>query len=135
MTASLPTPLGPLMTTIKGRGVGAMDSELKEEPKVASKARMTSERSALLREGMGTEGCRDIRERERERRGVGETIGENSGLGGREMGNLKGKREGEEVQRRSLRNMRRGGGGGCGGALYRGAVERHGIGNCWLRME
>lgn len=80
MTASLPTPLGPLITTIKGRGVGTMGSELKEEPKVASKARKTSERSAFSREGMGTTGGRDIRERDKERRGVREIIGENMGV-------------------------------------------------------
>lgn len=40
------------------------------------------------------------------------------------MCNLKGKREGEEEQRRNLRNMRDGG----SGALYRGAVKGHGIG-------
>lgn len=51
MTASLPTPLGPLMTMIKGFGEGQIESELKEEPKEDSKARSNSGFEALLREG------------------------------------------------------------------------------------
>lgn len=52
MTASLPTPLGPLITMIKGFGVGQIESELKEEPKENSRARSNSGFEALSREGM-----------------------------------------------------------------------------------
>lgn len=67
---------------------------------------MSSARSARSREGMGTEGGRDIWEIEKERRGVRKIFGNNNRLGQwweRELGNLKGKR-GEE--QRTLRNMR-----------------------------
>lgn len=55
MTASLPTPLGPLMTMTRGLGFGEKGSELKEEPREASRARRSSERSALSTVGMGTD--------------------------------------------------------------------------------
>ena len=51
MTASLPTPLGPLITMIKGFGVGQIGSELKEEPIEDSKARSNYSFEALSREG------------------------------------------------------------------------------------
>jgi hypothetical protein len=93
MTASLPTPLGPLMTMIKGFGVGAMGSELKEEPNEVSKARMSSERSALSTEGMETKGGRE-RDIWAKKRGVGDN--ENDEKMGlvviRGIGDLKGKR-------------------------------------------
>lgn len=54
ISASLPTPLGPLITMTRGLGFGMRGSEVKEEPKEASRARRSSERSALSREGMGT---------------------------------------------------------------------------------
>lgn len=59
MRASFPTPLGPLITIMRGLGLGFRGSELKDEPKEASRARSSSERSALSRDGMGTgEGLR-----------------------------------------------------------------------------
>jgi hypothetical protein len=113
MTASLPTPLGPLITTINGPGLGVMGSELNAEPSEASRARTSSARSALSTEGMGTKGGRDIWEiGEQRQRGAWEIFGRNIFLGegwDRELGNLKGKREVEE--KRSLRNME--GGGEC----------------------
>lgn len=54
MRASLPTPLGPLMTMMRGLGFGERGSELKGEPMEASRARRRSERWALSKLGMGT---------------------------------------------------------------------------------
>lgn len=55
MRASLPTPLGPLMTMTRGLGLGQRGSELKEEPREDSRARRSSERLDLSRVGMGTD--------------------------------------------------------------------------------
>lgn len=54
MKVSLPTPLGPLMTMIRGLGFGERGSELKGEPMEASRARRRSERSAFSKVGIGT---------------------------------------------------------------------------------
>ena len=54
---SLPTPLGPLITMIKGLGVGIMGSELNDEPRDDSKARYNSYRSADAIVGVETTAC------------------------------------------------------------------------------
>lgn len=60
MIESFPTPLGPLITTIKGLGVGANGSELNDEPTDVSRARYKSIRSAVSTAGIGTAaGLRD----------------------------------------------------------------------------
>lgn len=59
MRASLPTPLGPEMTRMRGLGLGRKGEEEKEEPMENSRARRSSERFEFSREGMGTwEGLR-----------------------------------------------------------------------------
>lgn len=55
ITASLPTPLGPLMTRIKGLGFGRIGSELNGEPSEASRALYSSALSAVSVEGIRTE--------------------------------------------------------------------------------
>lgn len=70
MRASLPTPLGPEMTRMRGLGLGRKGEEEKEVPMEDSRARRSSERLEFSREGMGTwEGLRasPIREEEEER--------------------------------------------------------------------
>lgn len=54
MRASLPTPLGPLITMTRGLGFGIRGWELKEEPMEVSRARRSSERFDCWRDGMGT---------------------------------------------------------------------------------
>lgn len=54
ITQSLPTPLGPLITTIKGLGCGANGCELNDEPTDVSRARYSSIRSAVSTDGIGT---------------------------------------------------------------------------------
>lgn len=69
MRASLPTPLGPEMTRMRGLGLGRKGEEEKEVPMEDSRARRSSERLEFSREGMGTwEGLRasPIREEEEE---------------------------------------------------------------------
>lgn len=52
---SLPTPLGPLMTMMRGLGLEERGSELKGEPREASRARRRSARSDFSKVGMGTD--------------------------------------------------------------------------------
>lgn len=53
MTASLPTPLGPLITIISGLGEGQIESELKVVRREDSSARSNSGFEALSMEGIG----------------------------------------------------------------------------------
>lgn len=69
MRASLPTPLGPEMTRMRGLGLGRKGEEEKEVPMEDSRARRSSERLEFSREGIGTaEGLRasPMREEEQE---------------------------------------------------------------------
>lgn len=70
MRASLPTPLGPEMTRMRGLGLGRKGEEEKEVPMEDSRARRSSERLEFSREGIGTaEGLRasPMREEEEEK--------------------------------------------------------------------
>lgn len=116
MRASLPTPLGPLMTMTRGPGAGQSGSELKAEPRDASRARRSSERSALSRAGIGTVLGRRASDISEKNRGVVEDNGRlgfaAARVGVRELGNLGAsgfglRRKGGLVREREVvRNLR-----------------------------